>query len=108
MKHTMMLSILTMIFMFKGFSFEGDYMKLVNSKTGFVIAEVSENKCQFHDPIMEQELTNEGIFIPQFLRSEFNGKKHVFPGDPLFAKAFVTVYYEFTIKNKQLFVIETN
>ena len=72
-------------------------MKLVHAKTGFVVVEFNEGKALFFDRFLEEELKDRGIFIPQAERSQFDGKKVVFPSDPLFEKAFVEVYYPLSI-----------
>lgn len=70
----------------------GDPMKLVHSRTGYVVVEFKEGKPQFHDRFLKAELEDRGIAIPPFKRSEFQGKEAIFPDDPLFQKAFAEVY----------------
>lgn len=74
-------------------------MKLVNTKTGFVLLELFQNgKTLFHDRFLEAEMKETGIFIPHPFLSEY-GKEVIFFGEELFEKAFVEVYYPLCIAN---------
>ena len=74
-------------------------MKLVNTKTGFVMVEFQNGNACFYDPFLEAELKDRGILIPPVMKDQFEGKRVVFPGDALFEKAFVEVYYRLVIPN---------
>lgn len=75
-------------------------MKLVNQKTGFVIAELNPMQLQIYDPILKKEMQSRGILIPPFLRKSFQGKKRVRLLDPNFQKAFREIYYEFSLDHE--------
>lgn len=72
-------------------------MKLVNTRTGCVIAEFEAGKTAFHDTFLEGEMQETGIFIPAAFAASFENKEVIFLGDPLFEKAFVEVYYPLCI-----------
>ena len=74
-------------------------MKLVNTKTGFVVVEFQEGKAQFHDRFLEVEMKETGILIPPVLIQQFEGKEVIFLGEALFEKAFMEVYYPLCIAN---------
>lgn len=74
-------------------------MKLVNTKTGFVVVEFKQGKAEFHDRFLEAEMKETGILIPPALTHSFQDKEVIFLGDPLFEKAFVEVYYPLCIAN---------
>ncbi len=78
----------------------GEEMKLVNTDTGFVVVEFKEGKTNFYDRILEAEMKESGIFIPPLKVKDFDGKKVVLLGDPLFEKAFVEIYYPLCIANR--------
>jgi len=78
---------------------QGEPMKLVNTKTGFVVVEFREGKAQFHDRFLEVEMQETGILIPPVMISQFEGKEVIFLGEPLFEKAFIEVYYPLCIAN---------
>lgn len=77
----------------------GEDMKLVNTKTGFIVVEFKEGKAEFHDRFLKTEMQETGILIPPVLMKDFEGKEVIYLGDPLFEKAFVEVYYPFCIAN---------
>ncbi len=77
----------------------GEAMKLVNTKTGFVVVEFKEGKVEFHDRFLEAEMKETGILIPPMMASQFENKEVIFFGDSLFEKAFVEVYYPLCIAN---------
>lgn len=77
----------------------GEDMKLVNTKTGFVVVEFQDGKAQFHDRFLEAEMKETGILIPPALVSNYQDKEVIFLGDPLFEKAFIEVYYPLCIAN---------
>jgi hypothetical protein len=77
----------------------GEDMKLINMKTGFVVVEFKEKKAEFHDRFLEAEMKETGILIPPIMMKDFEGKEVIFLGDPLFEKAFVEVYYPLCIVN---------
>lgn len=76
-----------------------EIMKLVNSKTGFVVVAFKEGKAEFFDRFLEAELLDRGIYIPPSKADQFDGMRVVFPGDPLFEKAFAEIYCPLTIAN---------
>src|SRR5579863_10409366 len=43
---------------------QGDSMKLVNTKTGFVVVEFERGLVHFHDRFLEAEMKETGILIP--------------------------------------------
>lgn len=77
----------------------GENMKLVNTKTGFVVVEFQEGKVEFHDRFLKAEMEEGGILIPPIMQPNFNGKETIYLDDPLFEKAFVEVYYPLCIAN---------
>ena len=77
----------------------GEPMKLVNTKTGYVVVEFSKGKAQFHDRFLEVEMKETGILIPPAMADQFEGKEVIFLGETLFEKAFVEVYYPLCIAN---------
>ncbi len=77
----------------------GEPMKLVNTKTGFVVVEFKSGKAEFFDRFLEAEMKETGIFIPPSMAKDFGGKEMILLGDPLFEKAFVEVYYPLCIAN---------
>lgn len=77
----------------------GEDMKLINTKTGFVVVEFKEGKAEFHDRFLEAEMKETGILIPPAMIGGFGGKEVIFLGDPLFEKAFIEVYYPLCIAN---------
>jgi hypothetical protein len=74
-------------------------MKLINTKTGFVVIEFKQGKVEFHDRFLEAEMKETGILIPPALSHGFEGKEVVYFGDPQFEQAFVEVYYPLCIAN---------
>jgi len=72
---------------------DGDTMKLINTKTGFVVVEFKDGKPLFHDRFLKIEMKEEGIFVPPYLRDQFEGKEVILEDDPLFQKAFEKIYY---------------
>ena len=95
MKRTLFLAASAIIAAFTN----GEPMKLVNTKTGFVVVEFKQGKAEFHDRFLETEMKETGILIPPFMIDAFQGKEVIFLGDPLFEKAFIEVYYPFCIAN---------
>lgn len=81
------------------FTNQGEPVKLINTRTGFVVVEFQNGKIQFNDRFLEKEMKETGILIPPILEEEFAGNKVIFLGDPLFEKAFKEVYYPFCIAN---------
>ncbi len=77
----------------------GDPMKLINTKTGFVVVEFIQGKAAFHDRFLEVEMRETGILIPPAFAKIFEDKEVIFLGDPLFEKAFVEIYYPLCIAN---------
>lgn len=75
----------------------GEPMKLVNTRTGFVVVEFKQGKAEFHDRFLEAEMTETGILIPPALKESFQNKEIVFLSDPLFEKAFIEIYYPLCI-----------
>lgn len=77
----------------------GEDMKLINLKTGFIVVEFKEGKAEFHDRFLEAEMKETGILIPPVMTKDFENKEVVFLGDALFERAFVEVYYPLCIVN---------
>lgn len=77
----------------------GEPMKLINTKTGFVVVEFKEGKAEFYDRFLEAEMKETGILIPSTWAKEFENKEVIYYGDPLFEKAFIEVYYPLCIAN---------
>ncbi len=67
-------------------------MKLVNTKSGFVVVEYQGDKIIFHDRMLEKEMQVRGIVIPPALRCEYGGKSSVRLNEKEFQKAFKEVY----------------
>jgi hypothetical protein len=67
-------------------------MKLVNTKSGFVVVEYQGDKTIFHDRMLEKEMQMRGIIIPPALRSEYGGKSTVRMNEKEFQKAFKEIY----------------
>ncbi|MBS0604686.1 MAG: hypothetical protein JSS60_06585 [Verrucomicrobia bacterium] len=67
-------------------------MKLINLKSGFVVAEYQGEKTVINDRMLEKEMAVRGVAIPVPMRSEFNGKDAVRLSDKEFQKAFKEVY----------------
>jgi hypothetical protein len=76
---------------------EENLMKLVNTRTGFVIVEFKGGAPLFHDRFLEAEMKERGIAIPVSRKSEFNGKDTIYIDDPLFQRAFAEIYVPLTI-----------
>jgi hypothetical protein len=76
---------------------EDQDMKLVNTKSNFVVVEFKEGKPLFHDRFLEAEMKERGIGIPPARRADFGGKETIPLGDPLFQKAFVEIYVPLSI-----------
>jgi hypothetical protein len=68
-------------------------MKLIHSKTKFVVVEFQNDKVIFHDRFLEKEMKLRGIAIPPALRDQYEQKAFVKLQDPLFQKAFQEIYY---------------
>lgn len=77
----------------------GENMKLVNTKTGFIVVEFKEGRAEFHDRFLEAEMKETGILIPSIMAQDFESKEVIFLGDPLFEKAFIEVYYPLCVAN---------
>lgn len=77
----------------------GDPMKLINTKTGFVVVEFNQGKVEFHDRFLEAEMKETGILIPPPFLKSFEEKEVIYLGDPLFEKAFLEIYYPLCIAN---------
>jgi hypothetical protein len=75
----------------------GEPMKLINMKTGFVVVEFKSGKAQFYDRFLEAEMKETGILIPPSMASSFGDKEVIFLNDPFFEKAFIEVYYPLCI-----------
>ncbi len=77
----------------------GDFMKLVNTQTGYVVVEFQEGKAKFNDRFLEAEMKETGIFIPPISAKDFGGKEVIYLEDPLFEKAFREIYCPLSIAN---------
>ena len=73
-------------------SHSNEIMKLINTKTGFVLIEFKNGHSQFYHGLLEAILKNWGVSIPYPVLEQFEGKYTIFPDDPLFEKAFVEIY----------------
>ncbi len=93
------LSILGMVFINLP-SHEEQGMKLINIKSGFVVAEYKGEKTIIHDRSLEKEMTIRGVIIPPALRSEYGGKASVRLSDKEFQKAFKELYSEQALNPK--------
>ena len=67
-------------------------MKLINSKSGFVLVEFKNGAPLFHDRFLEAEMKDRGIAIPLNRRAEYKDKESIYPGDSQFQKAFTEIY----------------
>ena len=72
-------------------------MKLVNTKTGFVLVEFKNGQPSFSDRFLEAEMKERGIAIPAARKNDFQGKETICLSDPLFQKAFVEIYVPLSI-----------
>jgi hypothetical protein len=77
----------------------GEPMKLVNTKTGFVVVEFKQGKAEFYDRFLEAEMKETGILVPPVMSKDFEEKEVILLGDPLFEKAFIEIYYPYCIAN---------
>jgi hypothetical protein len=77
----------------------GESMKLINTKTGYVVVEFQNGQAHFHDRFLEAEMQETGILIPPSHQSQFGGKETIFLGDKQFEQAFKDVYYPLCIAN---------
>jgi hypothetical protein len=93
--HLAIVKVLPFLFLFSS-AFAGI---LVNRETGRVIVEFREGKIQFNDLFLEEEMKENGIYIPTSYRSDFEDKEIVYLDDPLFQNAFIDIYYEYSIAN---------
>ena len=88
-----MLGILGMVLMNKPqHSSEEQGMKLINQKSGFVVAEYQGENTIIHDRILAKEMAVRGVIIPPAIRSEYDGKSAVRLNDKEFQKAFKELY----------------
>jgi len=69
-------------------------MKLIHVKTNDPVVELDKEKTKIFSEMMEWDMKNNGIAIPEYLQEQFNDQFVVFFDDPLFPKAFKEVYYE--------------
>ena len=76
-------------------------MKLVNSRTGFVIVEFKDGDTLFHDRFLKAEMQDSGIAIPRNRLADFNGKDTIYLGDPQFQQAFSEIYVPIVLASKQ-------
>ena len=72
-------------------------MKLINTRTGFVVVEFKDGAAHFQDRFLEAEMQDRGISIPEPRRADFGGKDTIYPGDTLFQKAFADIYVPLSI-----------
>ena len=77
----------------------GEPMKLINTKTGYVVVEFQDGKASFHDRFLEAEMKETGILIPPSQVDEFGGREVIYLGEELFERAFVEIYYPLCIAN---------
>ena len=73
-------------------------MKLINTKTGYIVVEFQQGKVHFNDRFLEAEMKETGIFIPPSHTSEY-GKETIFLEDVQFERAFKEIYYPLCIAN---------
>ena len=69
-----------------------EVVRLINTRTNTPIVTFVGDKVEIHHPLLAKELEHSGIYIPPLYKEEFEGKNAIFPGDPLFQKAFIQVY----------------
>ena len=74
-------------------------MKLINTKTGYVVVEFQNGRAHFHDRFLEAEMKETGILIPPAYTSQYEGKEVIFLGEPEFERAFKEIYYPLCIAN---------
>ena len=72
-------------------------MRLVNTKTQFVVVEFIGRQTIFHDIYLEKVMRESGVQIPHFMKKMFDNQSTVKLGDTDFQKAFKEVYYPFTM-----------
>lgn len=75
----------------------GETVKLVNKKTGFVVVEFTNGKTTFYDRFLEPEMREMGIPVPPQLMAEYGGKENILLDDELFEKAFREIYFPYYI-----------
>lgn len=76
-------------------------MKLVNSRSGFVLVEFKNGAPLFHDRFLEAEMKERGVVIPSNQRAEYEGKDTIYPGDPQFQRAFTEIYVPLVIASNR-------
>ena len=74
-------------------------MKLVNTKTDYVVLEFHDEKVTIHDRFLEAEMKETGILIPPVYQAEYGGKEVILLGDAYFERAFKEIYYPLCIAN---------
>ncbi|MFI0434816.1 MAG: hypothetical protein ACH350_03675 [Parachlamydiaceae bacterium] len=73
-------------------------LHLCHPATNDIVAEISDDKVQFHEENLKKVLNLVGIIIPEPMKEEFENKRTIYPKDKLFYKAFVDVYYPCCLK----------
>ena len=91
--------ILTAMLLAMPSSHSNGIMKLIDTKTDFVLIEFKNGHPKFHHGLLEAILKDWGVSIPSNLQEHFEGKRTIFLDDPLFEKAFVEVYCLFHLRN---------
>lgn len=73
-------------------------MLLIHPVNHFIVAEVNKDRVKIYNKYLLEALRINGICIPKKFQEVFKDKKMVYPGDALFPKAFVEIYYPFCLR----------
>jgi hypothetical protein len=73
-------------------------MLLIHPDSNEVVVKIEKNDVKIINNFLFKGLKVNGISIPGALRDSFEGKKVIYIEDPLFAKAFIEVYYPNCLK----------
>lgn len=76
-------------------------MKLVHVKSNDPVVELNKSDTKIFSEIMDWDMKNNGIAIPEYLQEDYNDQFVVFFDDPLFQKAFKEVYYAFRMNHEE-------
>ncbi len=74
--------------------------QLIYKKTQKVVLEFEGESCVFHDSILQDHMERDGIEVPGFCQEAFDGKEVIKPGDRLFKKAFIDLYFLFSMNGE--------
>jgi len=75
-------------------------MKLIHKKLNNVVVEFIGEAANFSSEMMEWDMENNGIAIPEYLQEDFGGDEVVYLDNPYFQKAFQEVYCVFNINRE--------